>query len=156
MTLGKYWMRGGNCVDIKNPDGTVLREGDDEFRVSRGVGGVWVAPEQTYLVGSFRLIDRRLNGLLILNGANRTDTTPSWQKYRSLGILRCFLQNQLSVVRLFIVVVAYILVGELWVQWQVARVGEVFRPLWLLQTQEGSQCQGTVGWLVCLWAVSRG
>lgn len=65
---------------------------------------------------SFHLIDRRLNGLLILNGANRTDTTPSWQKYRSLGILRSFLQNQLSVVRFSIVVAAYILVRELWVQ----------------------------------------
>lgn len=28
---------------------------------------------------------------------------------------------------------------------QVVRVGEVFRPLRLLQTQEGSQCQGAVG-----------
>lgn len=65
--------------------------------------------------------------MLILNGANRTDTTPSWQKYRSLGILRSFLQKQLSV-RFFIVVVASILVGELGVQWQVVRVGEVFRP----------------------------
>lgn len=54
MTLGTYWMRGGNCVEIKNPDGTVLREGDDEFRVSRGVGGVWAAPEQTYLVAQLQ------------------------------------------------------------------------------------------------------
>lgn len=65
---------------------------------------------------SFSLTDARLNGLLILNGTDRTDTTPSWQKYCSLRILRSFLQNQLSVVRFFIVVVAYILVGELWVQ----------------------------------------
>lgn len=40
MTLGKYWMRGEIVFfEIRNPGGTALRAGDDEFRAGRGVRG---------------------------------------------------------------------------------------------------------------------